>query len=201
MTGRLAAALAPLAALLALAGCGGASHSASGTGTRTGATTAVRSSDPEAAVRAYVGAHDAYAALARGYRVVVSERVTPEFGVVAIQRGARIAAFPLQLDGTTWRVRAGGPLRVRPLGPRPGAREDVVAQAAAAIDGSGGRGVSTMWIDGATVIPITKEFAGKVTIYSNFDPPLSKGRHSAVVFASVGHEAAAAAWTFVSTKG
>jgi len=139
------------------------------------------------------------------FRVIVSERVTPELGVVAIEgtRAGRraIYAVPLRLEGTHWKVELGGPVKVRPLGPLPGAREDVVAQIAAAVEGQGGAGTAVMYLDGQTVGQL-KVYRTKTnsTVVANFDPALDPGVHTVVVFASDVREASVAAWAFTAKK-
>jgi hypothetical protein len=138
------------------------------------------------------------------FAVVVSERVTPEFGVVAID-GSRVVegrrerstyAVALRLEGERWKVELGGPVKVRPIGPDPGAREPVVAQVAAAVEGPGGTGTAVMYVDGQTVSPEVRGTSTNSTLFADFDPALDPGRHTVVVFASDGREAAATAWAF-----
>jgi hypothetical protein len=141
----------------------------------------------------------------RAFHVVVSERVTPEFGVVAIEgtrAGKRtIYAVPLRLEGTQWKVELGGPVRVRPLGPLPGAREDVVAQIGAAVEGQGGAGTAVMYLDGQAVGQLkVYRTATNSTLVANFDPALDPGRHTVVVFASDAREATASAWDFTARR-
>jgi hypothetical protein len=138
------------------------------------------------------------------FRVVVSERITPEFGVVAIDgplrsegtRGRGVYAAALRLEGTRWKLEVGGPVKVRPIGPDPGAREPVVAQVAAAVEGPGGTGTAVMYLDGATLDPQVRGTATNSTLFANLDQALDPGRHTVVVFGSDGREAAATAWAF-----
>jgi hypothetical protein len=142
------------------------------------------------------------------FRMIVSERITAEFGVVAIDgsrlveggRERSVYAVPLRLEGTKWRVELGTPVRVRPIGPDPGAREPVVAQVAAAVEGPGGSGTAVLYLDGQTVEPQVRGTASNATVFANFDPALAPGRHTVVVFASDGAEAAAGAWAFTVAK-
>jgi hypothetical protein len=136
-----------------------------------------------------------YSGLARA-KVVLSQRITNEFGVVAVQNGVRAAAFAMRLVGERWLIELGGPLLVDPIGPDPGAREEVVAQIAAAVTGQGGAATAVMWIDGQALNPQIRGTATNVTMFANLDPPLDRGRHVAVVFAAGMHEASATAWTF-----
>ena len=119
--------------------------------------------------------------------VVVSERITPEFGVVAID-GTRdgkpaVYAAALRLEGSQWKVELGGPVTVRPIGPDPDARESVVAQIAAAVQGPGGAGTAVMYLDGQVVNPEVRGTSTNSTLFANFDPALDPGRHTVVVFA------------------
>jgi hypothetical protein len=143
------------------------------------------------------------------YRVIVSERITPEFGVVAIDGSRRVKgslrrdlyAAVLRLEGSGWKVELGSPVSVRAIGPDPGTRQRLVAQVAAAVEGPGGAGTAVMYVDGQTVNPTVAGTATNSTLYANFDPALDRGRHTVVVFASDGREAAATAWAFTTTKG
>lgn len=142
------------------------------------------------------------------FRTIVSERITPEFGVVAID-GSRLVegahersvyALALRLEGTQWKVELGSPVIVRPIGPDPGARETVVAQVAAAVEGPGGAGTAVMYVDGETENPQVRGTASNSTLFANFEPALDPGRHTVVVFADDGREASATAWAFTVAK-
>lgn len=135
------------------------------------------------------------------YMVIVSERLTPEFGIVGIDDGKQVYAVPLRLEGTDWRVELGGPVKIRPLGPLPGKTEDVVAQIGAAVEGPGGEVNVVMYRDGATEQPQVRGTATDVTTFANFDPALPAGRHTVVVAATEGREAGATAWVFTVRKG
>jgi hypothetical protein len=142
--------------------------------------------------------------LFRDVKTIVSERITPEFGIVAIdgrQDGKRsVYAVPLRLEGTKWKLELGGPVDVRPIGPDPGAREPIVAQIAAAVTGPGGSGTAVMYLDGHTENPQVVGTASNATMYANFEPALDLGRHTAVVFASDGRNAGATAWAFTVAR-
>jgi hypothetical protein len=140
----------------------------------------------------------------RNVRVIVSERITPEFGVVAIdgrKHGKRaVYAVPLRLEGKRWKLELGSPVNVRPIGPLPGAHEPIVAQIAAAVTGPGGSGTAVMYLDGHTENPKVAGTTSNATMYANFDPALDPGRHTVVVFASDGGEAGAKAWDFTAGR-
>jgi hypothetical protein len=140
----------------------------------------------------------------RDPRVIVSERITPEFGVVAVdgrQNGKKaVYAVPLRLEGEAWKLELGGPVKIRVLGPQPGSR-GLVAQIAAAVSGPGGTGSAVMYLDGHTENPKVAGTTSNSTLYANFDQALDPGRHTVVVFASDGRNAGATAWAFTATKG
>jgi hypothetical protein len=144
--------------------------------------------------------HDQAATLRRSldslhtFKVIVSERITSEFGVVAIDDRRRVQAFALRLQGTRWRVELGSPVRIRLVG------EPLAVQVAAAVEGPGGAGTAVMYVDGLTVNPEVAGSSRRSTIYANLDPGLDPGRHTLVVFASDGREASASAWAFTVTK-
>jgi hypothetical protein len=138
------------------------------------------------------------------FRTIVSERITPEFGVVAIdgtRAGKRVVyAAALRLDGKRWKVELGGPAKIRPIGPNPDAREPVVAQIAAAVQGPGGAGTAVMYLDGGTVNPEVRGTSSNSTLFANFDPALDRGPHTVVLFTSDDREASATAWAFTVEK-
>jgi len=140
----------------------------------------------------------------RNAKVIVSERITPEFGIVAVdgrRNGKRaVDAAPLRLEGTGWKLELGSPVKIRPIGPLPGKHEPVVAQIAAAVTGPGGSGTAVMYLDGHTENPKVAGTSSNATLYANFDPALDPGRHTVVVFASDGGDAGATAWDFTAGK-
>jgi hypothetical protein len=143
------------------------------------------------------------------YKVIVSERITPEFGVVAID-GSRLAegrrerevyAAALRLEGEQWTLELGGPVNVRAVGPDPGAHERIVAQIAAAVSGKGGGGTAVVYVDGLTENPKVYGTPSNSTLVVNYEPALDRGRHTVVVFGSVGRDASATGWWFTAAKG
>lgn len=134
------------------------------------------------------------------YSVIVSERLTPEFGVVAIDNGKEVYAVPLRLEGERWKLELGGPVRVRVLGPQPGAVEEVVAQIGAAIEGPGGDVNVVLYLDGASEQPQVRGTGATATVFANFEPGLDPGRHTVVVAATENREAGATAWVFTVRK-
>jgi hypothetical protein len=134
------------------------------------------------------------------YRQVVSERITPEFGVVAVDDGKRLYAVPLRLEGERWKLELGGPVTIRPLGPQPDEVEPVVAQIGVAVGGPAGVGTAVVYLDGRSESPKVYTTKTNSTLVTNFDPALDPGRHTVVVFATDSRDAAARAWAFRVTK-
>jgi hypothetical protein len=143
------------------------------------------------------------------YKVIVSERITPEFGVVAIdgprvvdgKRVRDVYAAALRLEGEEWKLELGGPVKVRAVGPDPGAHERLVAQIAAAVSGKGGGGTAVVYVDGLTENPKVYGTASNSTLVVNYEPALDRGRHTVVVFGAVGRDASASGWWFTAAKG
>jgi hypothetical protein len=143
------------------------------------------------------------------YKVIVSERITPEFGVVAID-GSRVVegkrvrdvyAAALRLEGEQWKLELGGPVKVRAVGPDPGAHERLVAQIAGAVSGKGGGGTAVVYVDGLTENPKVYGTPSNSTLVVNYEPALDRGRHTVVVFGAVGRDASATGWWFTAAKG
>jgi hypothetical protein len=134
---------------------------------------------------------------ARGNRLAVSERITDSFGVVAAVRQPATFAAALRLAAGSWKLELGGPIRIRPLGPRPGAHERRVRQIAAAIDNASGKGEALLYLDGQAA-PDAKvyRFRDQLSVVSNLPTAVPKGRHSVVVFAGSPSTATARGWTF-----
>jgi len=143
------------------------------------------------------------------YKVIVSERITPEFGVVAIDgprivEGRRVRdvyAAALRLEGESWKLELGGPVKVRAVGPDPGAHERIVGQIAAAVAGKGGGGTAVVYVDGLTENPKVYGTPSNSTLVVNYEPALDRGRHTVVVFGAVGRDASATGWWFTAAKG
>jgi hypothetical protein len=207
--------LVPIAlALAALAGCGsGAKKPAADPGRELlGALILAAGSGDTEALRGLLSAESrdrvgptALAALqnrlrplAGGYRLVVSERITDTFGLVAAVHQPYAFAAALRKVGAIWRLELGGPVRITPLGPDPGARQVKVRQLAAAVDGAAGKGEALLYLDGFTV-PEAKvyRFGQKLSIVANLPIRVARGRHTVVVFAGAAESASALAWTFV----
>ena len=142
------------------------------------------------------------------FRVIVSERITAEFGVVAIdgtrvvegRREKDVYAAALRLEGSAWKFELASRVRVRAIGPDPGAHEDVVAQVAAAVSGEGGVGSAVIYVDGLTENPVVYGTQRNSTLVVNYEPALDPGRHTVVVFGNVGRDASATAWWFTVAR-
>jgi hypothetical protein len=193
-----------------LAGCGGSKQSKDPGREAFRSLVRAAAAGDEASVRALLtpDSHVDVGALRRrlrpfrgGYTLVVSERITdtPPVGLVAAVHGGSSFAAALRQVGEEWRFELGGPIRIRPLGPAPGARQARVRQLAAAIDGTqgAGGGEALLYLDGIAA-PDAKvyRFAKQLSIVSNLPVSAPKGVHSVVVFAAEGAHATARAWTF-----
>ena len=139
------------------------------------------------------GLHKRFAPF-RAFEVIVSERITPELGIVAIDDGRRVDAVVLRLEGETWKVELGGPVRIQLIG------QPLLAQVAVSVEGPGGAGTAVMYVDGQTVIPKVYSSPTNSTVFANLEPPLDPGRHTLVVFASNGRDASAGAWAFTAKQ-
>ena len=135
--------------------------------------------------------------LAVGNRLVVSERITNDFGLAAVAGRTSAYGAALRRVGSGWKLELAGPVRIMPLGPGPGVREPRVRQLAAAIEGGSGSGDALLYLDGV-VVPGSKvySFRSKLSVVANLPMAVPAGRHSIVVFATRRAEASALAWTF-----
>lgn len=139
--------------------------------------------------------------LVDSYRLVVSERLTDTFGVVGVVHQPDSYAAAVRKTGDRWGLELGGPVRIIPLGPDPGAREKRVRQIAASIENANGPGEALLYLDGLT-LPEAKVYrlGSKLSIVVNLPIKVPAGSHSIVVFAGAGSNASARAWTFVVPK-
>ncbi len=135
---------------------------------------------------------------AKGFRLVVSERITDTFGLAAAVHQPDSYAAAIRKTGDRWGLELGGPIRILPLGPDPGARQRRVRQLAASIENVAAPGEALLYLDGQT-LPEAKvyRFGSKLSIVANLPVKVAAGRHSIVVFAGAGANAAARAWTFL----
>lgn len=136
--------------------------------------------------------------IARNYRFVLSERLTTEFGVVAVVGPAGVLAAALRRVGDAWKLELMGPVRLDAVRPQPG--ELVVRRTQLAAEVGANRPITDagLWFDG-------RAFASRggasadgrhLTMFGEAPQPLTPGRHTVVAFAAAGREASALAWAF-----
>ena len=133
-----------------------------------------------------------------GLHEVVSDRITGKFGVVAVASGRRVFAAPLRFEHGSWRMELGrGRLAIRVVGPDVGSVTRV-QQIAFEIHGAPGGATAILYADGVNLRSREAVAGGSATVYANLESPLTRGRHTAVAFATDGDAAVARAWTFVA---
>jgi len=130
---------------------------------------------------------------------LVSERLTDQFGVVAVRRGTNALALALRKEGDEWKAEIQGPVSIDIGGPQPGSRT-IVGQIGVEVHAPGPPTVGYLWVDGPTLNPNIYPGRTSATIYGNLAKPLPPGTHTAVAFAQEGRDATALAWTFTATK-
>lgn len=136
--------------------------------------------------------------LTTGFDVVVSERITDVFGVVAVARDERAWAGALRLEDDEWKLELLGPVTIEVLGPRPGSRGSV-GQIGVEVHGRGAEGNALLYLDGVSLVVRAAVGPASATVFANLASRLAPGLHNAVAFASRGGNAAATAWTFRAT--
>lgn len=147
-----------------------------------------RGEEPDGGLRALARADD--------YDLVVAEAVSVDWGVAAIARGEEAYAVPFRLENGAWKVELGGPVRLRPIAPDPGAVKGVHAQVAVEIAAEAPIAFGALYLDGAPVAPQGGGPSPRyVTIFGSTGE-LEPGVHVVVAFAQAGEEASATAWTF-----
>jgi hypothetical protein len=130
---------------------------------------------------------------------LVSERLTDQFGVVAVRKGTNALALALRKEGGAWKAEMQGPVNIDIGGPQPGSRT-IVGQIGVEVHAPGPPTVGFLWVDGTTLNPNIYPGPTSATIYGNLAKPLPPGTHTAVAFAQEGRDATALAWTFTATK-
>jgi hypothetical protein len=130
---------------------------------------------------------------------LISQSVSQEFGLVAVRNGAKALAFPLRLEGGTWKVETPGPITFAILGPQPGS-SSAVAQVAVEVKSPGVIGDALIFVDGKPLAVNLTPNQGDATVFANLSKALPPGVHIAVAFAVEGHLAGAEAWSFTATK-
>ena len=73
-----------------------------------------------------------------------------------------------------------------------------VQQIAFEIHGAPGGATAILYADGVNLRSREAVAGGSATVYANLESPLTRGRHTAVAFATDGDAAVARAWTFVA---
>ena len=138
----------------------------------------------------------------QGYRLVVSERITDRFGVVAIAgKHGGAFALPLRFQKGAWKAELGGPVQIQHLGlPAPGGRAKLVVQLAVEVKSLAHEiDAAVAYLDGHAVASTGHGSPNDETLLVNLPAPLPRGRHVAVAFASAGGDASALAWSFTVT--
>jgi hypothetical protein len=130
---------------------------------------------------------------------MISQSVSQQFGLVAVRNGTKALAFPLRLEGTTWKVETPGPITFDILGPQPGS-SSAVAQVAVEVKSPGVIGDAILFVDGKPVPVNLTPNQGDATVFANLSKALPPGVHIAVAFAIEGNLAGAEAWSFTATK-
>ena len=183
---------------LALVSCGG------------GKKTATKPRDPNAVAKSFLTAAATgkfgpalkrrFAPFAGGYSTIVSERITDQFGLIAIKHGRAADAIVMHLSGALWTVDFKSPIIVEPLGPKPGSRTQVVQVAAELRRLKGKAEAAVIYLDGTPLESKLARTGSHATLFANLLTPLAPGLHNAAVFATDGLTATARAWTFISVK-
>jgi hypothetical protein len=187
-----------LASVALLSGCGG------------GKKAAAKPRDPNAVARSFFTAAASgkfgptlkrrFAPFAGGYSTIVSERITDQFGLIAIKHGRAADAVVMHRHGALWTVDFKSPIVVEPLGPKPGSRT-LVVQVAAELRQLRGKGdTAVIYVDGAAFDSRLTRIGSHATLFANLLSPLAPGLHNAAVFATDGLTATARAWTFTAVK-
>jgi hypothetical protein len=111
-----------------------------------------------------------------------------------VTRGAQAVA--LRLVGDHWRPDRTRRVRIRILGPQPGARAARTPQVAIELVAPGRLAESGLWVDGKELLVKGGGSPTRGTIYGAPDAPLAPGRHVAVGFARTASTGTAVAWAF-----
>jgi hypothetical protein len=130
---------------------------------------------------------------------LISQSISQQFGLVAVRNGTKALAFPLRLEGSTWKVETPGPITFDILGPQPGS-SSAVAQVAVEVKSPGVIGDAVLFVDGKPVPVHLTPNQGDATAFANLSKALAPGGHIAVAFAIEGNLAGAEAWSFTATK-
>jgi hypothetical protein len=175
--------LLPVAlAAAALAGCGG--------GSKTTTATTAATPDPASAMRALIATHPELAGTVR----TISQGSS--WAVVQSAAGRKAHAVVFQLVGSKWVPDLKGRVKVRILGPQPGATAPLIPQVAIGISSKIPFVETGLWIDGKELFEKGGGSPTAGTIYGAPKRALKPGPHVAVGFARTIANGAAVAWVF-----
>jgi hypothetical protein len=173
-------------AVAVLAGCGGSN-------TTTSSTTTAAVPDPAAAMRALVASHPELAGAVRTLYQGSS------WAVVQSTAGGKAHAVVFQLVGGKWLPDLNGRVKVKILGPQPGARVAGVPQVAIEVNSKLPFVETALWIDGTELLEKGGGSPTEGTIYGSPEKALKPGPHVAVGFARTIADGTAVAWVFKAT--
>jgi hypothetical protein len=170
--------------LLALAGCGGGSKQTSST------TTTVAVPDPAAAMQALILQQPSLAGTVRtlyqGSSWSVVESLSP----------GHAHAVPFELVGGHWQADRSGTVKLKILGPQPGATAATLPQVAIEFTAKTAFVESAIWVDGTELLEKGGGSPTNGTIYGAPAHKLKAGPHVAVGYARTETTGTAVAWIF-----
>lgn len=174
--------LAFLLAAAALAGCGGSKS------TTTSTTTPMP--DPAAAMRALIGNS---ASLGASVHTLYQGST---WAVVQSTSANKATAYAFRLSDGHWIVDRSGRVKLKILGPQPGATTTRTPQVAIEFSSSTPFVESAIWVDGTELLEKGGGSPTNGTIYGAPAKPLKPGTHVAVGYARTNGTGSAVAWTF-----
>jgi hypothetical protein len=170
-------------AVAVLAGCGGAPKA-----TTTATTAAVP--DPAAAMQALILRQPSLAGIVRtlyqGSSWAVVESLSP----------GHAHAVPFELVGNHWRADESGKVKLKILGPQPGAKAPILPQVAIEFTATKPFVESAIWVDGTELLEKGGGSPTSGTIYGAPARKLKPGPHVAVGYARTATAGTAVAWIF-----
>ena len=166
----------------ALAGCGG--------GSKTTTVTTAATPDPAAAMRGLIATHPELAGTVRTLYQGSS------WAVVQSAAGRNAHAVVFQLVGGKWLPDLKGKVKVKILGPQPGATAHLIPQVAIEVSSKIPFVETALWVDGNELFEKGGGSATEGTIYGAPKKALKPGPHVAVGFARTIADGAAVAWVF-----
>ena len=111
-----------------------------------------------------------------------------------VVKGAR--ALAVHRAGDVWRADRSRKVRIRILGPQPGAHAAARPQLAVEMTARQNLAESQIWLDGKALFVKGGGSPTRGTIYAAPDAPLRPGTHVAVAYARTASSATAVAWSF-----